>query len=78
VIPFREEGIRSVLQIEDMENEFNPYYHSPEDSIAHMNLDYWTEQIKATVAIIAHLAVPVTVEGGTFCYLPMVMKAYQD
>ncbi len=24
-----------------------------------MDLDYWTEQIKATLAIVAHLAIPV-------------------
>ena len=40
-----------------------------------MNLDYWVEQIKATTAIAAHLAVPVTVERIKV-YLPVIMKAY--
>jgi hypothetical protein len=29
-----------------------------------MNLDYWLEQMKATTAIAAHLAVPVASEQG--------------
>jgi hypothetical protein len=43
-----------------MQGEKNPYYHSPQDTIAHMDLDYWTEQMKATVAIVAHLAISAT------------------
>ena len=45
-----------------MENEFNPYTHTSQDDMAHMDLDYWLEQVKATVATVAHLAVPVTGE----------------
>jgi hypothetical protein len=48
-----------VLQIEDHWGDTYPYYHSPEDTIAHMTLDYWEEQIKATLVTAAHLAVPV-------------------
>ncbi len=62
------------LQIENyFEGERNPYYHTPQDSIAHMNLDYWLEQVKATVAIAAHLAIPVTAEK---VYLPVVWKCH--
>jgi hypothetical protein len=39
-----------------------------------MNLGYWLEQMKATTAIAAHLAVPIAVEIRI--YLPMIMKAY--
>jgi hypothetical protein len=35
-----------------------------------MNIDYWLEQMKATTAIAAHLAVPVTVERQI--YLPLI------
>lgn len=60
------------MQIEDYEHERNPYMHTAEDTIAHMNLDYWEEQIKATVAIAAHLAVPFT---DTYrAYLPLVVE----
>jgi hypothetical protein len=39
-----------------------------------MNLDYWLEQMKATTAIAAHLAVPIAVERRI--HLPVIMKAY--
>jgi hypothetical protein len=49
------------LQIQDFDGEHNPYNHTSEDSIAHMNLDYWLEQVEATIAIAARMAVPVVV-----------------
>lgn len=56
-------GIPTALQIEDYDytdgGEKNPYYHTSGDNIEHMNLDYWMEQMKATTAIAAHLAIPV-------------------
>ena len=60
-----------MLQIEDRANEFNPHYHTPQDNIAHMNLDYWEEQIKASVATVAHLAVPAGEKKKA--YLPLVI-----
>jgi len=36
-----------------------------------MDLDYWLEQIKATTAIAAHLAIPLT---SNDVYLPLIMK----
>jgi len=65
----------TVLQIENREDEYNPYVHSPEDNIAHMNLDYWEEQIKATIAITAHLAVPVTYTEQV--YFPVLFRSYR-
>jgi hypothetical protein len=59
-MPFRARGIPTALQIESYEGEKNPHHHAPSDSIAQMNLDYWLEQIKATTAIAAHLAIPLT------------------
>jgi len=51
------------LQIQDYNNgERNPYNHTTQDTIAHMNLDYWFEQIKATVAIAAQLVVPIAAD----------------
>ncbi len=58
-MPFRAKGIPAVLQIADKEHESNPYNHSPEDTIPHMNVGYWLEQIKATVAFAADLAGPI-------------------
>jgi hypothetical protein len=34
--------------------------HSPQDNIANMNLEYWLEQIKTTIAMAAQLAEPVS------------------
>lgn len=49
-----------MLQIEYYDNgEPNPYYHRPQDTIAHLNLNYWYEQIKAAIVIAAKLAGPV-------------------
>jgi hypothetical protein len=39
-----------------------------------MSLDYWLEQMKATVAIAAHLAVPIPLERRG--YLPLIVKVY--
>lgn len=38
----------------------NPYQHNPGDTLVHITLDYWDEQIKATIAMAAQLAVQVT------------------
>jgi len=60
----------TVLQIEDhWGDDANPYYHTPGDTMAHMNLDYWEEQIKATLVTAAHLAVPV-MHGFTLTATP--------
>ena len=40
-----------------------------------MNLGYWLEQVKATTAIAAQLAVPIAVER-TEVYLPIILKDY--
>lgn len=46
--------------------------HSVKDTIAYINLDYWLEQMKATTAIAAHLAVPLEPEEKVF--LPIVVN----
>jgi hypothetical protein len=69
-VPFREKGIPTGLQIENYNGgERNPYYHTGDDRISHLNLDYWVEQIKATTAIAAQLALPTRRN-----YLPSVWK----
>ena len=46
-----------MLQIENYNAERNYAKHTPLDNIPTMNLDYWVEQIKALIAITAHLAI---------------------
>jgi hypothetical protein len=49
------------VQIQNyQEGELDPYNHTTQDSLDHINLDYLQEQIKATVVFAAHLAVPVS------------------
>jgi hypothetical protein len=39
-----------VVQIENYyQGEKNPFNHVSQDTLAHMNIDYWLEQVKATV-----------------------------
>ena len=40
-----------------------------------MHLDYWEEQIKATLVTAAHLAVPIICTERI--YLPMLVRSYQ-
>jgi Zn-dependent M28 family amino/carboxypeptidase len=58
VIPFREKGVPSVLQIEDKEADFNPYYHSVGDTVDHMDADYFTAHVRAVAAIAYELLRP--------------------
>lgn len=65
-----------MVQIENYhEGEGNPYTHSAQDTVARLNLDYWMEQVKATTAIAAELAVPVAGRRPG-PYLPLRIKAY--
>ena len=44
--------------------------------MAHMNLDYWEEQIKATLVTAAHLAVPI--DNKERVYLPVLLRSYRE
>jgi uncharacterized membrane protein len=44
-----------MLGIEDQE-DFNPNYHSPDDTIENQDLPYYTEFIKAALGTLAHMA----------------------
>jgi hypothetical protein len=48
-------GYKSILGIED-NGDFNPYYHSSQDTPAHTDLSYFTDFVKASIADYAHLA----------------------
>ncbi len=39
------------------EHDFSPYYHSPEDTLAHLNPPYLAEAARAVAATVGHLAV---------------------
>jgi Zn-dependent M28 family amino/carboxypeptidase len=48
-------GFPAVLAIEDME-DFNKNYHSQNDLLANLDLDYLTNFVKAAVGAVAHAA----------------------
>ncbi len=57
---FWQKGYPGVLLIES-DSDFNPYYHTNQDTLAHMNMEYFTDLVRASVGTVAHLAgVPAT------------------
>jgi hypothetical protein len=47
-------GYGAILAIEDFA-DFNPYYHSVQDTTDKLDLDYFTEFVRASVAALAHM-----------------------
>jgi len=56
---FWNEGYPAILAIEHYPEDFNPYYHTFNDSLAHINTNYFTAFAQAAVGALAHLAGPV-------------------
>jgi hypothetical protein len=61
---FWNRGYAGILAIEDYGGDFCPYYHSSNDRLSNVNMDYYTSYVKAAVGTAAHLArmnkVPIT------------------
>jgi hypothetical protein len=51
---FWQYGYDAILGIEDF-GDFNPYYHSTNDLLAYMDLDYFTEFVRASIGAFAHM-----------------------
>lgn len=47
-------GYPGILAIEDMQ-DFNPYYHTTADQVEALDLQYFTDFVKATVGTLAHM-----------------------
>lgn len=58
---FWNRGYSAILLIED---DFNEYYHTANDTLANLNMTYFTNNVKASVGTLAHLAIPAG-EGST-------------
>jgi len=56
--PFWSQGYPAILGIED-DFHFNPYYHSTDDRISHLDMPYFTDFAKAGIASLAILAQPI-------------------
>jgi len=52
--------IQKYKNVENNPHDRNPYNHTPQDSLAFVNRDYFLAQIKAAAAAAAVLAVPVS------------------
>lgn len=48
-------GYNAILGIEDYSSDFNPDYHTSNDRLARLDMAYYTEFVKATVAAAAHM-----------------------
>jgi hypothetical protein len=53
---FWDEGYPAILAIEDYFSDFNPYYHSTSDTLANLDLEYYTQFVQASVGTFAHMA----------------------
>lgn len=56
-------GYPAILGIEDFE-DFTPFYHTTGDQLETLNLTYFTEAVKASVATFAHLGCLLADEGS--------------
>ena len=65
---FWNQGYPAILGIEDFQ-DFNPYYHSPNDTLANMETPLMVEYTKACVATLAELAAGAPTASSSI-YLP--------
>ncbi|MCP4745799.1 MAG: Zn-dependent exopeptidase M28 [Desulfobacteraceae bacterium] len=57
---FWNKGFSAILAIEDDVDDFCDYYHTSKDTLDTLNMDYFTNYIRASIGTIAHLSYPVT------------------
>jgi Zn-dependent M28 family amino/carboxypeptidase len=49
-------GYAAILAIEDFSDDFNPNYHKKEDLLDRLDINYFTEMVKAAVGTFAHMS----------------------
>ena len=52
---FWNKGYASILAIEDYYGDFTPYYHTPNDTLSTLDMAYYTDFVKASLATFVHL-----------------------
>lgn len=65
---FWTQGYGAILLIEDFDNDPNPYYHTPNDRLQHLDTAYWRGLTQLAIGTAAAMAVPVgpvRVDGPT-------------
>ena len=72
--PFWEHGYAGILCIEDVQ-DFNPHYHTADDTLAHLEVSLVSEFTRATVAVLAELAsAKHAIIARVSLYLPIVLR----
>jgi len=79
---FWDHGFPAVLVIEDTElvgptDDFNPYYHSPEDTLDKINRTYFTRMARGIIGAVTRLARPVGPDLRVVKQGPAVVRAGQ-
>lgn len=60
---FWSQGYGAILLIEDFDNDPNPYYHTPNDRLQHMDTAYWRGLTQLAIGTAAVMAVPMGTVG---------------
>jgi hypothetical protein len=61
---FWNQGYSAILAIEAYGSDFNPYYHTSNDTLSRFNMPYFTAFVRAAVGTVAHLAGPAEASGA--------------
>jgi hypothetical protein len=72
---FWDQGYAAILAIED-DDDFTPFYHSTSDRLDTLDLDYFTEAVRAAVATTAHMSGCLIPAGppGPHTLLPLLAR----
>jgi len=70
---FWDYGFPAILAIED-DDDFTPYYHTVNDTLATLNLNYFTDFVKASLGTLAHMGCLAELSKYEL-FLPVVVKA---
>lgn len=75
---FWDYGYPAILGIEDYDpsgHDFNPYYHTAQDLLENLNMDYFTDFVKASVGTFAHMGCLRPDLGlRPHYYLPLILR----
>ena len=70
---FWDEGYSAILAIED-NDDFTPYYHTTDDTLATLNMPYFTEFARASLGTFLHMSGCLNEGQPTVVHLPLVLQ----
>ena len=73
-LPFWEQGIPAILLIEGRRGEWNPNYHSCNDTYEHVDFDFVGECILAVADVVGRFAGRVGCEGNVMLKSPLISR----